>query len=132
MKSHIHIARWLLIFGGLVVLYYFYKSIMAQFNAVVTTATAPITGAENIVNNVVSGVKNGVSALYTDITSLAGAIVGSPTSGTSDTQTAAVMTPSIVPGQNTTPQDIATYSGVDTQNLPYTWDLTSMGIAPNP
>lgn len=110
-----HIARWILIFGGLIVLYYIYKSIMSVINSannLASTLTSPITGAENLGSQVAKGVSNGLSTLWGDVTALASYVSGAGSSAdTTQAPPAATVQAPGIPGWNVPPTPVSTSDG---------------------
>jgi hypothetical protein len=83
MHASKHLSRWLLILGGLIVLYYMYKSVMAVFEAAASTITAPIRGIEGVATAIGTGISNGAKAIYNDVTGFAASLTGGNTLDTS-------------------------------------------------
>ena len=110
-----HIARWVLIFVGLIVLYYIYKSIMSVINganSLASTLTSPITGAENLGSQVSKGVSNGLSTLWDDVKAGAAYISGAGSSAdTTQAPPAATVQAPGIPGWNVPPQSVFTSDG---------------------
>ena len=99
-----HFARWILLFGLLLIAYYIYRAFMA--------ITAPITGVESIANNLITAVKNGVFMLYDDARKIASSIVGGETGSVSDNPTPVSAQATLAPGVNTTPTTLLINAGI--------------------